>query len=268
MLETPKYWTKNGERLKLPEELAWNFPEQKAGEVVILGGSSAGFSTEVKLAEYINRRLPFFGEVKNVFPESLKTKFPGGFPSLEFVPATESGGVARSAELYNSLLKAELAIFSGDFSRNSETAIAVVETLKRNDEVLTVLTRDTIDLVGPEMERVLERENLVLVGSMAQMQKVLKAVYYPRPLLLSQPLFPIVETLHKFTLSYSVMILTFHEGQVLAAADGKVVSVPIEATEYSPITLWGGEVAAKAGAFLRFNPKKRVESLVAGLLYK
>ncbi|MBQ6130226.1 hypothetical protein IJI72_00840 [Candidatus Saccharibacteria bacterium] len=268
MIETPTYWTKHGEKLKLAEELLWNFPEQKTGEVTILGGSTAGFSLEVKLAEYIAQKLPFFREIKNVFPESLKTKFPSGLVGLEFAPATEAGGFARSTELYNSLLKADVAIFSGDFSRNSETAIAVVETLKRNDAVLTVLTRDTIDLVVAEMERILEREELVLVGSLAQLQKVLKATYYPRPLLLSQPLFPVVETLHKFTLSYRTLIVTFHEGQVLAAADGKVISVPIEETEYSPITLWGGEVAAKVGTFLKFNPKKRVEALVAGVMYK
>lgn len=268
MLETPKYWKKNGEKLGLSEELAWNLPEQKTGRLAIVGGHAAGFSAEVKLAEYIGRKLPFFQEVKNIFPDSLKSKFPSGLLGLEFYEATESGGFGRDPGLYNSLLDMDLAILLGDFSRNSETAIAVTETLKRSDGVLTVLTRDTLDLVAGEMERFLGRENLILVGSLVQFQKILRAIYYPRPILLSQPLFPVVETLHKLTLTYPAAILTFHEGQVVMAADGEVISAPIEATEYSPISLWNGEVAAKVGTFLRFNPGKRVESLVAGLLYK
>lgn len=266
-LETPSYWKKDGDKLKLTEELAWNLPEQKMGRLMILGGNSAGFSAEVRIAEYVTRKLPFFREVKNVFPDSLRARFPVGVSGLEFYEATESGGFGKDPGLYNSLLEADLAIFLGDFSRNSATAIAIGETLKRSDGIMTVLTRDSLDLLVSEMERVLVRDEVILVGSMAQMQKILRAVYYPRPLLLSQSLYPVVETLHKFTMSYPVGILTFHEGQVLAAGDGGVISVPIEKTKYSPISLWDGEVAVKVGAFRLFNQKKKLESLVAGLLY-
>ena len=139
------------------------------------------------------------------------------------------------------------------------------ELIENSPEVPTVIARDGVDLVANEAEKFLLRENVTVVASMAQLQKIFRAVYYPKMLLLSQPIFPIVETLHKFTLSYPVSILTFHEGKILCARNGNVNSVEIEKTAYSPISLWSGEVAARGAVFQMFNPGRELEALVAGI---
>ena len=84
-------------------------------------------------------------------------------------------------------------------------------------------------------------------------------------ILLSQPLTQIAETLHKFTLSYNSCMITFVGGQILVAKNGLVRAVPIENTSYSPITLWGGELAAKIAVMNLFNPGKPIEASIAAL---
>lgn len=268
---TPSYWQKSGEKLKLAENLSWNFPEQKSGSLTIIGGNSSSFATEVKLADFSLQLFPFLLEIKNLFPDALKSQFPP-LPNLTFCPSTESGSFAKSAELRSALNSSSatpnFALFSGDFSKNSATAIAISELIIASPQVPILLTRDTVDLVLSDAASFIERDNLFIVASLAQLQKLFRAVYYPKMLLLSQPLLPVVETLHKFTLSYPLTLLTFHEGEILCAKDGSIISITLDKTPYSPLSLWNGEIAAKIAIFSMFNPNKPLESTVAGLTYR
>ena len=258
------YWQKGLDPTKFAADLSWNFPEQRQKTLAIVGGNSQNFATEVKLAEFINQKYPFLNSVKNLFPDSLKSKFPP-LPNLNFFDSTDSGSFKPSLNFRESLQSANYALLSGDFSKNSETAIAVAEVIQASPSVPTLLTRDTVDLLTPEAEVFITRENLTIIASLAQLQKLFRALYYPKMLLLSNPLLPVVETLHKFTLSYPLSLLTFHEGQILAAQNGTVCSVPLASTTYSPLSLWSGEVAARAAIFQLFNPSRALDSLLAAL---
>ena len=258
------YWHKNGELLNLSEDLAWNFPEQKSGSLAIVGGNASSFSTEVKISEFISKKYPFLKTVKNFFPDSLKKQFPP-LENLEFFESSESGSFRPSFDFRNSLKKFDSCLLLGDLSKNSETAIAVADLIKNSPETNFLLTRDAVDLVASEVDSFIERENLTIIASLAQLQKLFRTLYYPKMLLLSSPLLPVVETLHKFTLSFPISILTFHEGEVLCASNGKIISVSLEKTDFSPISLWSGEVAARAAVFQLFNKNKTLDSLVAAL---
>jgi len=268
MFGEQKYWKRDVDFKKFAGDLTWNFPEQKAGEILILGGNSQNFMTEVKITEFLTKKFSFLNEVRNYFPDSLKSSLPL-LSTIDFFSSTESGSFANLPEFTNSLKgknkKFSAAIFSGDFSKNSATVIAVCELIKNSPEMPTILARDTVDLVSGEMASFIERDNLTLVASMSQLQKVFRGLYYPKMLLLSQPIFPIVETLHKFTLSFPVSILTFHEGKILACRGGEVFSIDIEKTAYSPITLWGGEVAARIAVYSMFNPGQELNALAAAV---
>ncbi|MBQ3464436.1 hypothetical protein IJH27_01230 [Candidatus Saccharibacteria bacterium] len=266
MDKTAPYWNKNGEKDTSATDLAWNFPEQKSGSLAIIGGNSSAFTTEVKISEYLSKTFPMINEVKNLFPDALKKSFPS-LPTLDFFPSTDSGSFADSSELRSALQKTDLSLFLGDFSKNSATSIAISNLIKTTPGNI-VLARDSVDLVLREAESFIDRENLIILASMAQLQKLFRALYYPKVLLLSEPLFPVVETLHKFTLSYSCTLLTFHDGKILLASHGKIVSICLENTDYTPISLWSGELAAKISAFFLFNPKKPLESCLAGLFYQ
>lgn len=86
-------------------------------------------------------------------------------------------------------------------------------------------------------------------------------------LTLTQSLMQVAETLHKFTLSYPTSIITLHNGQVLVANAGRVVAVPLEKTEYSPLSFWNGELATKIVAMNLYNPNNFISSCLASLFY-
>ena len=120
------------------------------------------------------------------------------------------------------MANSDFGLILGDLSKNSETALGISELIANSGSTPILLVRDSIDLVANESLNIIMKENLFIFASLAQLQKIFRALYYPKMLLLSQPLLPVIETLHKFTLSYPVSILTFHEGHFIAAQNGKV----------------------------------------------
>ena len=128
---------------------------------------------------------------------------------------------------------------------------------------MSLITRDSIDLITENKpEKALMNENVIWFISMAQLQKLLRSVYYPKMLLLSQSLVQVAEVLHKFSLSYPAKIITFHSGQILVAENGLVKAVPLEKANYSPITLWSGELAAKIVGMNLYNPNRFLEATI------
>lgn len=259
------YWTKNPNLKNIKDDLSWNFPEQRQGQLAIVGGNASSFSTEVRIVEHINKSFPFLETVKNIFPDALKSKLPP-LPTLEFFASTDSGSFASSPELRRSLDGSDFGLILGDISKNSVTAIAITEMIKTTPDLPLLITRDAVDLIATEAENIITRDNLTLVLSMASLQKLFRALYYPRPILLSQPIFPVVETLHKFTLTYPAAILTFHDGKIICAESGNIVTVDLEKTHYSPLTLWSGHLAANIAIYNMFNKNKKMDSMLASVL--
>ena len=234
------------------EDLTWNIPEQKQGIVNIIGGNSQNFRTEVRTAEFITANYPI-KEVRLVLPNALKNNLPD-LPNLVFLPSTDSGSFNESQELNNVFNSADFNLLLGDLSKNSVTGTAVAGACRRSEK-MTLLTRDTVDIVADnDPERTLMNENLIFFTSMAQLQKLLRAVYYPKMLLLTQSLVHVSEVWHKVTLSYPVKLVTLHDGQILLAENGIIRVVSIEESDYSPVTIWSGELAAKITVLNLFNP--------------
>lgn len=245
------------------EDLKWNIPERKQGAVNIIGGNAQHFQTEVKTAEFLNSEYPI-EKVNVILPEALKTKLPP-LDNFVFLPATETGSFKGSQELVDVFNTADFNLVLGDLSRNSVTG-GVITSACKTSEKMTLITRDAVDLVSEnEPERLLMNENLIFLASMPQLIKLLRAVYYPKMLLLSQSLVQVAEVLHKFTLSYPVKIVTLHSGQILVAENGMVKAVALSATGYSPITMWGGELAAKIVALNLYNPNNFIKATVTAI---
>ncbi len=245
------------------EDLYWNIPEKKQGIVNVVGGNGQSFRAEVKTAEFLINRYPL--EVVNtVLPESLKDKLPL-VENFKFLPATENGAF-NGEGLLRALNEVDFNLIVGDLSKNIVTGRAVASALAASEK-LTLITRDTIDLISENQpEDILLNEKMIIFGSLAQMQKLLRAVYYPKMLLLSQSLVQVVEVLHKFTLSYPLGIITLHNGQILVAKDGVVKAVSVEKSGYSPIMLWSGELAAKIVVLNLYNPNNFVDATIAATL--
>ena len=244
------------------EDLYWNIPERKQGTVNVIGGNGQSFRTEVKVAEYLSSNYPI-EMVNTVLPETLKSKLPP-VENFKFLPATDSGAFSGEG-LMGVMNGADFNLIVGDLSKNAVIGRAITSVCEKSEQKV-LITRDTIDLIaenGPE--NVLLNEKVIIFGSLAQMQKILRAVYYPKMLLLSQSLVQVVEVLHKFTLSYPVNIVTLHNGQILVAKNGVVKAVPMEKSGYSPIMLWSGELAAKIVALNLYNPNDFIDATMAAI---
>jgi hypothetical protein len=257
------YWHKQSEKPLFPD-IEWNKPEQKTGNLLIIGGNSSGFMG-VNAAVAATNDLPL-KSVSAYLPDSLKSKLPPT-PNLFFAPSTDSGGFAKSAKepLFNMRLKSDKILLVGDFGKNSETAVTLAD-LAMNLEKPLLLTRDTIDLVLEDMTKIIEKPALTLLATLPQLQKLFRALYYPKVILLSMPLTPLLETLHKFTITYETTIITLHQNQIIIAKNGEVITTPLTSTAYTPLTLWSGALAAKIAAYQIWNPEKPLEAASTSLL--
>lgn len=259
-----EYWQKQTKPLY--PDLAWNIPEQKTGRVNVIGGNSQSFSTIIRTAEFLNHNFPL-QKVVTILPDALRSKLPP-LENLTFVPSTNSGAFANSFELKKIFTQNDFHLIAGDLSQNAETAIAITDAVKQSENPI-LITRDAVDLLAPTFNQIIMQPQLFLVCSMSQLQKIFRALYYPRMIMLSQPLLPVIETLHKFSLTYhNVTILTFHQKNLIVAHAGKITTTHIKDTAYSPISLWSGQLAGKITALNLFNPNSPLEATTAAILFE
>lgn len=248
------------------KDLYWNIPEeQKQGVVAVVGGNGQNFKTPMKTAEFVDKEFPL-KEVKVALPDVLKPKLPP-LDNLVFLKTTDTGSFSEADEIKNIIEKVDFSMMVGDMSKNAITAkifgAALVDSKKP-----VILTRDAVDLATEgNLEKLLMRENLTIFGSLAQWQKIFKTVLYPKILLASQSLVQVAEAFHKFTLSYPVQAILFHDGQILICKNGKVAVVPLIQTKYSPLTIWSGELASEIMGLNIYNPDKFIEATVAAVYH-
>ncbi len=246
------------------EDLKWNIPEKKQGSVNVVGGNAGHFRTEIKTAEFIAGSYPV-EDVRLLLPDALKGKIPE-MPNFYFLPSVESGGFSESQELIDSFNKVDFNLVIGDLSKNKVTGKAIQSAVKSSEKMI-LITRDAVDLLTENApDRWLMNENIRIMASMAQLMKLLRAVYYPKMILMSSSLVQVADVLHKFTLSYPVGIVTLHNGQVLAAENGIVKVVDLTQTGYSALSFWNGEVAGKIVGMNLYNPSKFVEASMGAII--
>ena len=256
------YWQKQ-DHTPLLKDLDWVIPEQKTGDILVIGGNSQNFLSAVRSSEFLSS-LPF-KSVQTLLPDSLKNKIPP-LLNIDFAPATPSGSFDKSALLESAVQSSDFNLFIGDFSKNSTTAIALSSAIQ-NSEKPCLITRDSVDLLTPDIASILS-SNLFILASMSQLQKIFRTLYYPKMILLSMPLLPVLETLHKFSLSYPSTILTFHSNQIILAKDGKIVTTSIENTNFTPLSLWGGTLACKIAALNLWHSTDPLSTTASAILWR
>lgn len=252
------YWHKQSSTKPLFPDIEWSKPEQRsqAGKLAVIGGNKLGFSA-VSDAYGVAETLGA-GQIRAILPDVLKTAVPSHVTDTLFIPSNFSGGFSREAlpELITAACWSDVCLLVGDMGRNSETAMAL-ESLVNTYPGHLVVTRDAVELLKPVAQRVCEREKTTLVVSFAQLQKLLQSVYYPRILSFSMQLMHLVEALHKFTITYPITLVTFHQEQLVVAHDGTVVT-----QEFSePMQIWRGITAAQASTYLLWNPTRPLEAI-------
>ena len=245
-------------------DLSWNIPETRQGALNIIGGNSQSFKTEIRITETVSRKYPI-DRLSLVLPDALKTIIPN-IPDVIFLPSTESGSFGQSEKLQAVFNSADYNLVLGDLSKNNITSKALVSTIRSTAKPV-LITRDAVDsLIAGHPDDAALNQNLVCMASLVQLQKLLRSLFYPKMLLLSQSLMQVVEVLHKFTLSYPMKIITLHNGQILIAEDGRVSDISLEFVDISAMQLWLGNVAADVAIFNLYNPNNFTDATISALL--
>lgn len=263
------YWQKQGLK-PLFGEVDTERPEQKryAGKLLIIGGNKGAFFAVANAMSEAHKMG--VGEVRALMPSSLKNQVPST-PEVYFAEAEKSGAFGRNA-LNDLLIQAEWAeavVLIGDMGKNAETTMVFAEFMKQCERPIFI-TRDAVDAVTPDVMNWAMRESETsLLLTMPQLQKLLRTLYYPKVVTLSMPTNQLIETLHKFTLSYELSIVTFHNNQIVVAQHGEVVTEDIKDTEWTQITLWGGALAVQEAVLKLWNPNiETCKVLASAVLYK
>lgn len=249
------FWRKQQPKTPLFPDILWSRPERRdlAGKLTIIGGNSNSFAA-VANAYQLASKLGV-GSIKIILPEVLKKTLPSSFvsqiPDVIFAPSNHSGGFSAQAidDWRSAAGWSDLVIFIGDNGANSETA-ALMEQFLATESCSVILTRDSVDLIHNAAEQILNRPNTHMVLSLSQLQKLFKAVYYPKILTFSQGIVQVAETLHKFTITYPSTISLWHSDNLFVAQNGEVIT---EEFIY-PLRVWSGEVAIREGAWQLWQP--------------
>ena len=256
MSENLDYWHRQSGK-KLFNAIDLMPPEQRrfAGKLLIIGGNKGAFFAVAAAMEAAKRFGA--GEVRALLPDSLKGKLPST-PELYFAEAEASGAFGRQAltEMLRQAEWSDAVLLVGDSGKNAETTVVLAEFMNKCQKPVFV-TRDAIDAVTPSAADWAMRDYETGVFlTMPQLQKLLRTMYYPKVVTLSQPTNQLVEILHKFTLSYPVSVATFHNGLIIVAEQGEVVTQAIEETKWTPISLWSGALLTQAVVARLWNPEK------------
>lgn len=254
-MEQLKYWQKQDKQPLFPQiDTAKPERRQLAGRMLIIGGSRASFSGVSLIAE---KTIALgVGEVKILLPDSLKTKVPTT-PNVIFAPSEPSGGFSREALTFAqpAAAQTDYILLAGDLGKNSETEVFITQFTTSTTQP-TLITRDAIDLLAGSAAEWLGQGNTTICCTLPQLQKVFRAVYYPKMITLSMPMQQLVEALHKFTITYPVTIATLHHDQIITAHSGQIVTTTLQDTTYTPINLWSGNFAATIAVLQLWNPNQ------------
>ncbi len=255
------YWLKQTDKPLFPD-IDWARPEQKAkaGKLAIMGGHAHSFAATAE--SYLTASKTGAGAVKVILPDSLKKLIPREVGDAVFVASNPSGGFSKIAEpeLTAAANWADGLLLIGDAGRNSETAM-LYESLLKNTVKPVTITRDAVDLLKNTTEVVLGRNNTLLVVSIAQLQKIFQAVYYPKMITLGMQLSLLVETLHKFTMTYPVAIMVLHNANIVVAKSGQITTTPWQ----QAMAVWRGATATTASVYWLWNPAKCLEAATTSL---
>lgn len=257
------YWQKQEPGKALFPEIEWSKPEQRsrAGKLGIVGGNSSSFAGVAE--SYSTATRTGVGSSKVLLPSILKKTIPASMTDVVFGDTNPSGSLSKKAlpELLALGHWADSVLLIGDCGKNSETAILYEEFISTYDGAL-VISRDAVDLLRNNSSALIEREKTTLVVSLSQLQKIFQSVYYPKMIAFSMNISQLVETLHKFTITYPATIAVFHNENFIVAQNGKVVT-----TEWqNAMAIWRGVTATQIACYQVWNPDKPLEAAVSALV--
>ncbi len=253
------YWLKQGAEPLFPDIL-WSRPESKsgAGKLAIIGGNSHGFGAP-GLA-YNIALATGAGAVSVMLPDAIKKVVGGLLPDADFVASTPSGSFAKKS--LNELLQlagwSDAVLLSGDFGRNSETAVLLELFVQKYTGVLTV-TQDCVDYFKETPKQIVDRPNTTIVLSRGQLQKLFINTPTITSITSTMSVLQLAEALHDYTLAHPACIVTNHNDLLFVAVGGRV------STTKHVNKIWRVETSARISVFWMQSKLQQFEAITTAI---
>lgn len=251
-------WLKQTSEKRLYPDLEWEKPERKdqAGRLLIIGGNLHGFAAPARAFEIANEQG--IGSTRIIMPDSLKRTLGPLWTDAIFTESTPSGSFALKSKdlILQNIMWADGVLLAGDTGRNSETAIMLEEIIKSTN-ISVAITKDALDYFTQNPDVLLFREKTIIVGSFAQIQKMLARAVKPTVITHSMQLNNIVEALQKSSAEYKAAIVTRINNTFIVAYDGTVSTTHVS----SESDIWRVATAARCAVNVLHYPLKIFESL-------
>jgi hypothetical protein len=227
-----------------------------APKVLIIGGSSHGFST-TKLYDAIKSKSAY--QTKIIMPKSLEKMLGPAIPDAIFVEATSTGEIAHTAknEICSAMLWAEAIIFSDDIGNNSQTEILVTELLR---ELVSpaYFVGHAIDLLQKSDQEAIKNPCIIMVGELAKISKLNSETHSQIALLQADGIVKLVEKMQTVSTSWLATIATESQNQLLIASDGRVSTTKDIGED------WQVNFVANSVQFAKLFDSKQFEGLTTG----
>jgi ADP-dependent NAD(P)H-hydrate dehydratase / NAD(P)H-hydrate epimerase len=249
-------WLKQTPDKPLFPDTLWSRPENKryAGKLLIIGGHKQAFN-EVSAA-YSAALKAGAGTVRVILPSSLQKMLVKLFPEAEYAASNQIGSFSRQAlgTLLDASEWADAVLLAGDFGRNSETAI-MLESFIEKFEGRLALSGDSLDYFLSQPQRLVSRENTLLIATLTQLQKL------AAPALIQQnaDLINIVEQVSTWVSQTDLSVVTVHSKQAILAYKQQISTTPVK------ISIPDVNLAAYATVWYLQQPEKDFFSVTTGI---
>lgn len=238
-------------------DLIWARPENKAhaGKLLLIGGTSHGFH-ELASA-YNHAEQAGIGVQRVLMPDALQTISKAFFDTVLLAPSTPSGSFAAKAmhEWHEESLWADGVLFPGDMGRNSETAIVLEHYLEKSSQHVTI-TKDALDIAVKLGQKLIMRPNTTLVLALGQLQQLCQIAKVPLGFTSTLGILQFIEQLQELSLQSEVLLVCKHNGLLLVAHKGKLISTPYSNED----ALWSVQCAAYIAVWTLQSPQKQLEA--------
>ncbi len=256
------YWHRQTKDQPLFPDLLWSRPENKAsaGKLLIIGGNAHGFAAPAEAYQYTVKAG--IGSAKVLLPDALQKTVGKHFEAGEFGPSTPSGSFSKLAlaEFLDYAAWADGVLLAGELGRNSETAVALEEFTKKYSGQLTI-TRDAVDYFKELSKGLFDRPQTTIVLSLAQLQKLVSGLNWPKAVTFGIDLVNLVSILHELTEKYPANIIVKHLDNIFVAVGGQVSTTKLD----KEMPIWRVKTAAKASVWWLQNSGQSFEALTTSV---
>lgn len=258
------YWAKQAADKPLFADLLWSKPETKhaAGKFLIIGGNIHGFAAVGQA--FTEAQKAGAGTIRIMLPDSLQKTVSKLMPEADFAPSTPSGSFSQqSLDMFlENAAWSDGILLAGDLGRNSETAV-LLEKLSNKYTGQITITKDAVDYFTSSPGSIAQRKSTTLVLTMAQLQRLAQGFKFNKAFTFDMDLVRLVETMHKFTQTFSPNIVIKHLDTLFVAVKGQISTTK---TDLKDEESWRIPIATSTAVWWLQNPNKTFEALTTSIL--